>query len=245
MVARKCLELPWSIVHSESVARSLISYLRSAEQQELLDDLNYLNTAEIKAFCKKHSIPYAISYMTADGRRRWTKEDDRKGVLLDRVRHFLLTGAVLPETCFPAAVVSFDEPPEHLAAGDRLLYGQYNRTNRPMMAVLKELTDGKFRDGALARILMRDYWSRGEAPTLVVFAAAWRQATTEHARPNPEWAFLSDLANKTAGSDWKSLRNKKARKVLRILDRITGRLMKTVPRPPGARRPGRCRSSPS
>jgi hypothetical protein len=89
-----------------------------------------------------------------------------------------------------------------------------------MMAVLAELTDGRFRDGAIARILMREYWSRGEAPTLEAFAAAWRHATTEHARPNPEWAFLSDLANKTAGSDWKSLRNKKARKVLQILDRI-------------------------
>ena len=199
---------------------SLISHLSLAEQQELLDDLNYLNTAEIKAFCKRHSIPYALSYRTSKGRRRWTKEDDRKGVMLERVRHYLLTGVVLPETCFPAAVVSFDAQSEHLAAGDRLLYGQYAKTNRAMMAILRNLTDGKFKDGAIARILVRDYWSRGEAPTLEEFAAAWIRATREHKQPNPEWAFLSDRANKTAGDDWKGLRNKKAKKVLQILNQL-------------------------
>jgi hypothetical protein len=202
------------------VPRSLISHLTRPEQQELLDDLNYLNTAEIKAFCKKHSIPYAISATTVSGGRKRTGEEDRKGVMLDRVRHFLTTGAIQPETCFPAAVVRFEAQNERLAADDRLFYGQYSKTNRAMMAILKDLTGGKFKDGATARILARDFWSRGEAPTLEAFAAAWIQATREHTRPNPEWAFLSDRARKTAGADWKSLRNKKAKRVLRILSQI-------------------------
>jgi hypothetical protein len=202
------------------VARSLISHLTRAGQQELLNDLNYLNTAEIKAFCKKHAIPFAIVVTTLDGGRTRTGEEDRKGIMLDRVRHFLTTGRILPETCFPAAVVSFDAQCEDLAAGDRLLYGQYSKTNRALMAILKELTGGKFKDGALARILARDFWSRGNAPTLEVFAAEWIRATREHTQPNPEWAFLSDRSNNTAGADWKSLRNKKAKKVLEILNRL-------------------------
>ncbi len=205
----------------EPVPHSLISHLSRTEQRELLDDLNYLNTTEVKAFCKKHSIPYAVFAETAEGGSRRTREEDRKGVMLDRVRHFLTTGAIRPKTCFPASVVSFDAQSDHLAAGDRLLYGQYSKTNRAMMAVLKDLTDGKFKDGALARILARDFWSRGEAPTLEAFASAWIRATREHTRPNPEWAFLSDRANKTAGADWKSLRNKKAKRVLQILSKNT------------------------
>jgi len=59
------------------------------EQHELSDNLNYLNTAEIKSFCKKYSIPYAITIETKDGCRRRTKDDDRKGVMLNRSRHFL------------------------------------------------------------------------------------------------------------------------------------------------------------
>ena len=69
---------------------SPISRLPEDKRRELLDDLNYLNTGEIKSFCKRHAIPYTISIESNDGRRK-TKEDDRKGVILNRIRHFLKT----------------------------------------------------------------------------------------------------------------------------------------------------------
>ena len=76
---------------------SSIEELPKEKRRELLDNLNYLNTAEIKSFCKQHSIPYAITIETKDGRRRRTQDDDRKGVMLNRVRHFLQTGVVLKD----------------------------------------------------------------------------------------------------------------------------------------------------
>src|ERR1700680_4819591 len=119
------------------MAVSPISSLPEGEQQRLLDDLNYLNTTEIKSFCKRHSIPYTIAIETKDGCRRKTKDDDRKGVILNRIRHFLQTGVVLQETCFRATVVCFDAPPEELIPNDRLFFGQYDKTNRTMIALLK------------------------------------------------------------------------------------------------------------
>jgi hypothetical protein len=189
-------------------------------RRELLDDLNYLTTGEIKRFCKRHSIPYRIAMETADGRRRSTSEDDRKGVMLGRVRHFLKTGTVLAETRFRTSVVCFDALPEKLAATDRLFYGQYDKSNAELIVHLKTLTGGKFRNGAVARILMRDFWSKGEAPRYGEFARAWLKASDEHTAPNPEWAFLSDRKRKTAGPDWKKMREKKAARVLQILNRI-------------------------
>jgi hypothetical protein len=97
---------------------SPISKLPEKEQRELLDDLNYLNTAEIKSFCKRQSIPYAIAMGTNDGCGRKTNEDDRKGAILDRVRHFFKTGVVLGETCFRATVVCFEAPPQELGPND-------------------------------------------------------------------------------------------------------------------------------
>jgi hypothetical protein len=196
---------------------TLISKLKQIEQQELFDDLNYLDTGEIKSFCKRHSIPYSISIETEDGSRKRTGDNDRKGVILHRVRHFLKTGVVLEETCFPATVVCFDDPPKKLTASNRLFYGQYDKTNRTIISLLKDLTDGAFEDGAVARILAREFWTRGEAPTFREFADAWLKARKEHTRPNPEWAFLSDRATKAAGTDWKRLRRSKAKKVLKIL----------------------------
>jgi hypothetical protein len=66
--------------------------------------------------------------------------------------------------------------------------------------------------------LAREFWSRGEAPTLKAFAAAWVRAAREHTRPNPGWAFLYDQTNRD--KNWKKLRNRKAKKILEILDKI-------------------------
>jgi hypothetical protein len=197
-----------------------ISRIPKSERQRLLDDLNHLSTAEIKAFCKRHSIPYSIVMETKEGRRK-TPEDDRKGVMLERVRHFLKTGVVLPETCFVAAAVRFDSLPEEICAEDRLHYGQYDKRNRNITALLKDLTGGHYRDGAIGRILMREFWSSGKAPTFREFANAWLEAAREHTRPNPEWAFLSDRARGTAGAEWKKMRARKAARVMKTLSRIS------------------------
>src|ERR1700691_2653345 len=180
----------------ECMASGCMSKVPKGERQELLDDLNYLNISEIRSFCTRHSIPYRIAIETKDGCRRATKDDDRKGVILNRIRHFLQTGVILDETCFPAAVVCFDQLSDPINADDRLFYGQYDKTNRTMITLLKSLTDGQFENGAIARMLAREFWSRGKAPTFREYASAWIDASREHLRPNPEWAFLSDRANK-------------------------------------------------
>jgi len=144
-------------------------------------------------------------------------------VILNRIRHFLQTGVILEETRFRATVVCFDALPIKLTPNDRLFYGQYDKTKRTMIALLKDMTGGKFRDGAIVRILARDFWTRGKAPTFKEYASAWLQALREHTRPNAEWAFLSDRARKTAGLDWKKLRAAKASKVVKTLNQITSR----------------------
>ena len=202
------------------MALPFISKLPKSEQQELLNDLNYLNASEIKSFCNRHSIPYRIAIETKDGGRRMTRDDDRKGVMLNRIRHFLRTRVILEETCFRASVVCFDKLSDNITADDRLFYGQYDKTNRTMIALLKALTDGQFENGAIARILARDFWSTGKAPTFREYASAWTHASREHLRPNPEWAFLSDRAGKVAVRDWKKLRRQKAAKVMKLLNQI-------------------------
>jgi hypothetical protein len=202
------------------VTRGAIDSLPRSKQQELLEDLNYLNLAEIKSFCKRHSIPYRIAIETQDGIRKTTKDDDRKGVILHRIRHFLETGVALEETRFRASVVCFDPLPDTITADSKLFYGQYDKTNRTMIALLKRLTNGQFENGAVARILARDFWSRGKAPTFREYASAWIDASSKHLQPNAEWAFLSDRASKGAVPDWKNLRNRKAADVLKLLNQL-------------------------
>ena len=178
---------------------------------------------EIQSICKQHDIPYTITIAITDGQQRKTPEPDRKGVVLQRLRHFLKTGKVSEATHFPVSVVCFKPPPKKLATSDKLFYGQYNKNNRAIIALLKSLTGGKFQDGAIARILLRDFWSKGKAPSFKEFAAAWQKARAQHQRPNPEWAFLSDLADNRAGANWKKQREQKAKKALQILRQLSPR----------------------
>ncbi len=46
----------------------LISKLSKREEEELLHDLNYLNTTEIKSFCEQHSIPHTMADRAEGGR---------------------------------------------------------------------------------------------------------------------------------------------------------------------------------
>jgi hypothetical protein len=202
------------------MAASPISKLSKSERRELLDDLNYLNLAEIKQFCRRHSIPFKVAVETKDGARKTTSEDDRKGVILDRIRQFLRTGKVPRETRFPASVVCFDPLPNSLTADARLFYGQYDKTDRAMTRLLQELTRRQFRNGAIARILARKFWSMGTAPTFAEYASAWLEERRAHTAPNAEWAFLSDRASQGAVPDWKKLRAAKASKVMKLLDTL-------------------------
>ena len=206
---------------------SLIAHLSSQEKRQLLDDVNYLNMREFRSFCESHAIPYAIWIETADGGRKKTRDTDRKSVVLDRIRHYLKTGLVLDATCFAASIVRLGGPPQRLRPTDRLYYGWYDKKHRAMNALLRRLTGGKFRDGAIARLLARDFWMAGKAPTFAAFAKAWLEFDAKGLGPHPEAAWLTDRAKNEAGSNWKAKREKIAKRVLRTLRAIPPRQMLT------------------
>lgn len=98
---------------------------------------------------------------------------------------------MLAQTCYPASIVltaqiSDKKTPAAYSAMDCIFYRQHARGNRAMFSLLRPLTQGRFKDGAIARILLREFWSKGTAPTFAAFAAAWLQAVEDHPWPNSE-----------------------------------------------------------
>lgn len=203
---------------------SLIAALRPEERHQLFDDLNDLNMAELRGFCRGRGIPWMIQVETpADGVRA-TRDADRKSVVLDRIRAYLATGMVPPPTVFPASVVSDAGLPDHPSASDRLWYGCYDKHHEGLMACLSTLTEGRFRNGAVARIVCREFWTRGEAPALDEYARAWMEADAVglgiDRGDHPEAAWLTDRARGQGGPDWKERRNQKAERVLAVLAQL-------------------------
>ena len=89
--------------------------------------------------------------------------------------------------------------------------------------MLRNLTAGRFKDGAVARVLAVEFWTRGEAPTLEEFARSWTKAKAEeHRLLTPEYAYLTDLKRHRADSKskWKAVRKAKAKSALKTLARV-------------------------
>jgi hypothetical protein len=200
---------------------NLLSQLTKDAQARFLEELNYMNLEEIHGFCSDRGIPYKILAEYPNGEMKATKDTDRKPIVLARVRHYLATGKVGQPTCISAEIVRHDDPPAKPGPRDRLYYRWYAKEHAGILRSLEELTDGRFRDGAIARVVVMEFWTRGEAPTLAEFARAWTKAkANQHTLLTAEYVYLTDLKHKRAGSEWKSVRKAKARSALQTLARI-------------------------
>jgi hypothetical protein len=200
---------------------NLLSRLSKSERARFLEELNYMNLEEIRGFCAKRGIPYRIVAESPDGKVKATKDTDRKPIVLARVRRYLRTGMAGAPTRIPATIVREENPPARLGPRDRLYYRWYAKEFDGVMRLLRDLTGGRFRDGAVARVLAMEFWTRGEAPTLGTFARSWTKAKSkEHRLFTPAYAYLTDLRDQRADGNWKALRTAKARSALKTLARI-------------------------
>ena len=199
---------------------NFLSPLTKAEQARLLEELNYLNLEEIRGFCSARGIPYKIVAEYPGGKVKATKDTDRKPIVLARVRRYLTTGDIGQPTCIPAKIVREENPPAQLGSRDRLYYRWYAKEHEGVIQLLRDLTGGRFRDGAVARVLAIEFWTRGEAPTFDDFARSWTKTKSEDLL-TPEYAYLTDLRRQRADDNWKAVRTAKARSALKTLARIT------------------------
>ena len=200
---------------------NFLSQLTEEERVRLLAEVNYLNLEEIHNFCSAHGIPYKVVAEYPNGTVKATPDTDRKPIVLARVRRFLATGEVGRPTVIPAAIVREENPPLRPGPRDRLYYRWYSREYAGVMRLLRELTGGRFQNGAVARVLAMEFWTRGEAPTFEQYARSWTKAKAEaHRLLTPEYAYLTDLKHKRADGDWKATRTAKAKAALKTLARI-------------------------
>jgi len=200
---------------------NFLSHLTAHARARLLEELNYMNLEELRSFCSERGIPFRVVAEAADGKVKGTKDTDRKPIVLARVRRYLTTGQVGQPTRIPAHIIREAGPPARPGPRDRLYYRWYAKEFEGVMRLLRDLTGGRFKDGAVARVLAMEFWARGEAPTFEEFAGSWTKAKAEEYRLlTPEYAYLTDLKHHRADGEWKALRKAKAKSALETLARI-------------------------
>jgi hypothetical protein len=200
---------------------NFLSKLTKGEQARLFEELNYMNLEEIRGFCFPRGIPYRIVAEYSNGKTKVTRDTDRKPIVLARIRRYLTTGEVGPASRIPVEIVREEKPPARLGPRDRLYYRWYAKEHEGVIRLLRDLTAGRFRDGAVARVVAMAFWTRGQAPTFAEFARSWMKAKTEqHRLLTAEYAYLTDVKHRRADDDWKALRTAKAKSALKTLARI-------------------------
>ena len=200
---------------------NFLAKLTEREQARLLENLYYMNLAEIRGFCIPRGIPYKIVAEYSNGKIKATKDTDRKPIVLARVRRYLTTGEVGQASCIPVEIVREEKPPTRLGSRDRLYYRWYAKEHDGVMRLLRDLTADRFQDGAVARVVAMAFWTRGQAPTFDEFARSWTKAKAQqHRLLTPEYAYLTDLKHRRADDNWKALRTAKAQSALKTLARI-------------------------
>ncbi|NNF06130.1 MAG: hypothetical protein HKN21_05165, partial [Candidatus Eisenbacteria bacterium] len=121
-------------------------------------------------------------------------------------------------TVYKAKVVGDGALPAILTSRTRIRYGQYEKHNPKFVAKLVALTNGQFRTGMIARLVLRDFWTEGVTPTMKQFAEAWVKTTAEH-KPRPEGAYLADLSRGEGREGWKAKRIQIAKRAMKELEK--------------------------
>ena len=197
---------------------TLIIHISKPQQNVLFKQLYYLNIEEYTELCTKFSIPISIFIKLPNGKLKKTIDKDRKGVILKKLKDYISTGRTQKPTVLSSKIVKPLKGSSALTPDSPIFYGTYDRNDTRLWKLLSELTNGKFKDGAIARHVIRDFWTKGKAPSVKQFTKAWKKAIKDHGKPKPEWAYLTDLVSGMTQKDWKSYRVKQSKAALKILN---------------------------
>lgn len=197
--------------------KNLLPPLSKKQQEALFIALDYMNMGEIKAFCNKHQISLA----------------GKKGLIITRIKHFLLTGELLQPK--PMPIISKAQAGKNypLKTSTLILHGAYKNDLKTRL-FFKKLIGKHFHFTAAGQDWIQQRWDNGKPPTYAEFAQAWQKEyerrTKTEANPRKEWAYLNFMlryqkANPHASrtqmtAAWKKTRQEQADKAKAILNRI-------------------------
>lgn len=199
---------------NQTKMNTLLSKLTKKKKDVLFEALYYMNMQEIKDLCKIYDLPC----------------QDKKGIIIDRIKHFMQTGEVLPKKKVPPISFAKKDVTYPLKPNTLILKGAY-RNNLKTRKFFQTLIGELFHFTAFGQDWILDRWQRGKPPTYIEFAKYWQQQYVHRkksvAKPKQEWAYLSfmqrfqknqPLASKVQATvAWEKTRAEKVAKVRSIL----------------------------
>ena len=177
-------------------------------------NIYYLNLKELALIANKFDIPYHI-YLEKDSKLHKSSMCDPKVVIIKRILKFLEKKSISKSTIYPKHVIKF-KTINKVNKNDHVYFGSYKNGNPYILRLMEQLTDNKFKFGALSCLILRNYWSKGIAPTYKRFAKKWLVLNNKKLE-HPEWQYINDIPHFPNHAEWREHRTAIANKILHLL----------------------------
>ena len=167
---------------------------------EVIKYLVFLNMNQLKSICENYGIYYKI-FIEKDSKEIKTNEIDHKETIINNISYYLKKKKVPQKTLYTKKIINFDNL-DKVSKDDFIYYGQYKTTNKTILNLLKELTDGKFKFGAISQKIIRKVWKNNKLITYENFAKLWEEENKKGEINYPELAYNQFMKKHGSTEKW-------------------------------------------
>ena len=143
--------------------------MNNIDKNNICNSLIFLNIKELIAICIKFNLPYHI-YIQNNNSIIKINQKDNKEILIKRIKYFLLYNKKLSKTLYTNKIIKYDI--DNINENTFVYYGLY-KTNINILNLMKQLTDNKFKFGAISQKIIRNIWRNNKLITFHTFANLW------------------------------------------------------------------------
>ena len=130
-----------------------------------------------------------------------TSEVDHKETIINNISYYLKNKKVPPKTLYTKKIINFDKL-DKVSKDDFIYYGQYKTTNKNILNLLKELTNGKFKFGAISQKIIRKVWKNNKLITYKNFSNLWSKENEKGEINYPELAYNQFMKKHGSTEKW-------------------------------------------
>ena len=168
---------------------------------EIVKNLVFLNMKQLKSICDNYGIFYNIFIEKDSMQVMKTSEVDHKETIINNISYYLKNKKIPPKTLYTKKIINFDKL-DKVSKDDFIYYGQYKTTNKNILNLLKELTDAKFKFGAISQKIIRKVWKNNKLITYKNFANLWSKENEKGEINYPELAYNQFMKKHGSTEKW-------------------------------------------
>ena len=173
---------------------------KNKKVKEIVKYLVFLNMDQLKSICSNYGIYYNI-FIERNNNVIKTSEVDHKETIINNISYYLKKNKIPPKTLYKKKIINFLKL-EKISKEDFIYYGQYKTTNKIILNLLKELTNGNFKFGAISQKIIRKIWKSNKLITYENFAKLWEKENEKGEINYPELAYNQFMKKYGSTEEW-------------------------------------------